>query len=306
MSLLSLRAEIIELLSYWKTAVATTLNAVVQATRLVDCIGQTFILAYKEETQLLEEWLIQAGCKCEVLRQVHQPEYRDYSRSYLCLLNHKAAWERALTSDQPTLIVEADFIPVKNFDRLPPPFDPEDDQLGIAWLYTCAPQVYNISDRGYAEGYSTSMVAYVITAESAKLLIELADGVAADPGPQAYTPWDSGIDYYLRDRGFMDYVPFRNYGEHGGVPNPEHQQNKLSKAHRADVLYGKLAFPPMYAAATGTAEPSVWFKSRAYARIKGLGRLLLGKYLRVPVWMGSSQKIDLLKFVVMRQLTLRL
>ncbi|MEM6425897.1 MAG: LPS biosynthesis glycosyltransferase [Cyanobacteria bacterium P01_H01_bin.119] len=277
------------------------------APRLVDCIGQTFILAYKENTQLLEKWLAQDGCSCEVLRQTHQPDYQDYSPSYLCLLNHKSAWERALTSDQPTLIVEADFVPVVNFDRLPTPFDPEDKNLGIAWLYTCAPQVYNINDRGYAEGYSTSMVAYVITAKSAAHLIDLAHSVTKEPGPKAYSAWDSGIDYYLRDRGFMNYVPFRNYGEHGGLPNLEHAQNKLSKVHRADVLYGRLAFPPMYAASTGKiVQKNVWLKGRAYARIKGFGRLLLGKYLRIPVWRNSSKKIKLLQFVLMRQLTLRL
>lgn len=264
---------------------------------LVDCIGQTFILAYQEQTEQLASFLSTTGCHAEVLRQVHRSEYKNYSRSYLCLLNHRKAWERALLSAQPTLIVEADFVPVANFAQLPPPYDPTDDQLGIAWLYTCAAQIYNITDQGYAQGYSTSMVAYVVTPQSAWRLIELAEWVQADPGPETYTPWDSGIDYYLRDRNFHNYVPWRNYGEHGGIPNPEHRQNNLSTTHRADVLYGPLAFTPPYGDV---------LKERAYGRVKGLGRLLLNKYLRGPVLRGSHQPMKLLTFAIGRQLTHRL
>ncbi|MEO0541806.1 MAG: LPS biosynthesis glycosyltransferase [Cyanobacteria bacterium P01_A01_bin.105] len=280
----------------------------VSAARLVDCIGQTLVLAYREDTKSLVATLTDAGCDCTVLRQAHQPEYQAFARSYLCLLNHRQAWEQALQSDQPTLIVEADFVPVANFGSLPPPFDnhdaqagaPQSGDLGIAWLYTCAPQIYNITDQGHAQGYSTAMVAYVVTVQSARLLLALADGIAADPGPTVYSPWDSGIEYYLRDRNLVNYVPWRNYGEHGGIPNPEHQQNRLSPTHRADVLYGPLAFEPAYGAA---ASP---FKVRAYARIKGLGRLLLNKYLRWPVLASSAQPLALLKFALGRQVTLRL
>lgn len=265
--------------------------------RLVDAIDQTCIVAYQENTQQLASFLGDAGCKVEVLRQVRRDHYQNYSRSYLCLLNHRKAWERALLSDKPTLIVEADFVPVKNLAQLPPPFDPTDRQLGIAWLYTCAAQIYNITDSGYGEGYSTAMVAYVVTKESAWKLIELAEQVRAEPGPETYTPWDSGIEYYLRDRNFHNYVPWRNYGEHGGIPNPEHRKNNLSTTHRADVLYGPLAFEPPY------GKP---LKQRVYGRVKGLGRLVLNKYLRGPVLQTSDHPMRLLKFAISRQLTLRL
>ncbi len=270
---------------------------------LIDCIAQTFIIAYKEPTEQLTATLSDYGCQCTVLRQVHQPGYETYSPSFLCLLNHRSAWELALRSEKPTLIVEADFVPVKNFAELPPPFNPADDKIGIAWLYTCAAQVYNVSDT-YAQGYSTSMVAYVVTAQSARLLIDLAAQVEKDPGPRAYSPWDSGIEYYLRDKNLHNYVPFRNYGEHGGLPNPEHGRNKLSKAHRADVLYGKLAFAPMYAEVGGQVNRWAWMKGRAYGRIKGFGRLLLLKYLRGEVVKKSAQGSDLVKWAIARQITL--
>ena len=274
---------------------------------LVDCIAQTFIIAYRESTEQLVATLTRAGCDCSVLRQVHQPGYETYSPSFLCLLNHRSAWELALRSEKPTLIVEADFAPVSNFAELPPPFDPADKDLGIAWLYTCAAQVYNLSEHKectYAQGYSTSMVAYIVTPRSARLLIELAAQVEKDPGPSAYSPWDSGIEYYLRDRHLHNYVPFRNYGEHGGLPNLEHQQNRLSKAHRADVLYGKLAFAPMYACENGKANRWQWLKGRAYGRIKGLGRLLLLKYLRAEVVRKSSQGSALIRWAIARHLIL--
>jgi hypothetical protein len=274
--------------------------------QLVDCIAQTFVIAYKESTEQLSEMLSNAGFDCRVLRQVHQPEYEGYSPSFLCLLNHRSAWELAARSHQPTLIVEADFVPVENFAKLPPPFDPEDADMGIAWLYTCAAQIYNVSDSvsgQYAQGYSTSMVAYVVNAKSAQQLIDLAAQIEQEPGPKAYSPWDSGIEYYLRDRGAHNYVPFRNYGEHGGLPNPEHGQNKLSKAHRADVLYGKLAFAPMYAQAHGQVNRWQWMKGRAYGRIKGFGRLLLMKYLRGEVIRNSSQGGRLVRWAIARQLT---
>ena len=274
---------------------------------LVDCIAQTFVIAYRESTEQLVATLTRAGCDCSVLRQVHQPGYETYSPSFLCLLNHRSAWELALRSEKPTLIVEADFVPVSNFATLPPPFDPTDAALGIAWLYTCAAQVYNLSQsRGctYAQGYSTSMVAYVVTPKSARLLIELAAQVEKDPGPSAYSPWDSGIEYYLRDRHLHNYVPFRNYGEHGGLPNLEHQQNKLSKAHRADVLYGQLAFAPMYACENGVVNRWRWIKGRVYGRVKGLGRLLLLKYLRGEVVRKSSQGAALIRWAIARHLTL--
>ncbi|MFK8184398.1 MAG: LPS biosynthesis glycosyltransferase [Phormidesmis sp.] len=290
-----------------------------EAGSLVADIGQTFVIAYREPTEQLTQTLSQFGLDSTVLRQVHQPGYETYSPSFLCLLNHRCAWEKAVASEQPTLIVEADFVPVQNFATLPPPYNPADPNLGIAWLYTCAPQVYNVvtTAKGrFAQGYSTSMVAYVVSAKSAQLLIELAEQVAQDPGPTAYSPWDSGIEYYLRDRGLRNYVPFRNYGEHGGAPNPEHKQNKLSKAHRADVLYGKLAFSPMYAQREQAAPSSTGmsrrhrmnridcWKGRAYGRIKGLGRLLLLKYLRGEVVKKSEQGGELVKWAITRQLTL--
>ena len=284
---------------------ARPVSRVQRSKRLVDHIGQSFIIACREDTTPLEQALKRSGLQCEVLRQAYRPEYAEYSRSFLCLLNHRHAWELASKAAKPTLIMEADFVPVTNFGELPVSFDPDKSNLGIAWLYTCAPQVYRIVKGGYATGYSTSMVAYVVSPSSARFLMQVADDVAQDPGPGAYTPWDSGLDYSLRDNGFVNYVPFRNYGEHGGIPNPEHRQNKLSVTHRADVLYGPLSFQPFYACQDGVGKPhfSKYLQGRCYGRVKGLGRLLLGKYLRVPVLTSAEQPLPLAWFALRRQLT---
>lgn len=276
--------------------------------RLVEAIDQILVIAHREDTTELETALQATKVKYQVLRQQHRPEYADYSRSYLCLLNHRQGWALASSATKPTLIVEADFVPVANFSRLPVPFDPEQTKLGIAWLYTCAPQVYRIVSGGYATGYSTSMVAYVMSPASAQFLMEVADAVGRDPGPYTYTPWDSGLDYSLRDSGFINYVPFRNYGEHGGVPNPEHRDNKLSTTHRADVLYGPLSFQPFYARQGETGKPRLkaYLQGRLYGRMKGLGRFLLGKYLRRPVLASAERPLPLAWFALRRHLTLRL
>lgn len=275
---------------------------------LQSCIEQTFILAYQEDTAQLEAALYRSAMAYTVLRQHHRDDFAGYSRSFLCLLNHRRAWEQASRSKRPTLVLEADYVPVVNFAQLPSPFAPEPDTLGIAWLYTCAPQVYRIVAGGYATGYSTSMVAYIVSPPSARFLIQIANQVAQDPGPYRYTSWDSHLEYALREQGFTNYVPFRNYGEHGGHPNPEHRAHNLSTAHRADVLYGPLSFWPLYACKDSTRSPNRWryWQGRLYGRIKGLGRVLLGKYLRPPVLASAERPLPLLWFACRRHLTFRL
>lgn len=288
------------------------MNAIVPATdktpnsnQLVAQIGRIFIIAYKEPTELLEKALVKEGFVCEVLRQQDDPETQNFSPSYRCLLNHRRAWEKTLSEPQPTLIVEADFVPVIGLSKLPLPFNPDRADVGISWLYTCAPQVYSVSEMGHAEGFSTSMVAYIITPHSAKYLIELSEQIRETIGPTNYSAWDSEIDSFLRAKKLKNYIPFRNYGEHGGKPNPEHRQNKLSATHRADVLYGKLAFLPLYASADNGGQLKL-LRVRLKARLKGIARLAIGKFLRLPVLRGSSYPARMLSFAIRRQLSIRL
>ncbi|MEB3342835.1 LPS biosynthesis glycosyltransferase [Okeania sp.] len=272
---------------------------------LIESVSSVFILAYKEDTTILEKTLQEQGFNYQLLRQKHQPEYKSYSPSYLTLLNHKKAWIKASEEQKPSLIIEADFVPVINFGLLPLPFNLKNHNVGIAWLYTCASQIYSVFNDNCAEGFSTSAVAYIITPEAALELIELANEVRLNFGSDNYSTWDSTIDEFLRKRNFQNFVPFKNYGEHGGLPNLEHSRFGLSKVHRADVLYDKLAFLPIYA---GVDQFQIWrlFKERFQARLKGILRLLIGKYLRLKVVKSSSFPLRLISFAILRQLSLRI
>ena len=269
--------------------------------RLVDQISRVFIIAYRESTVQLEAAFAREGLPCEVLRQEDNPDYQSYAAIYRCMLNHLRAWTFAAQQEKPTLIVEADFVPVVGLGQLPLPFNPEQPNVGISWLYTCAPLVYSLTRDGYAEGFSTGLVAYILTPQGAASLCGLVNQVTKEHGTGYYN-FDSDIEKYLRIRGFKNYIAFRNYGEHGGRSNPEHRRNGMSGIHRADVLCGKLAFCPDYA--IGWNRPILFLQARLKARIKGIGRLLAGRFLRWKIVRRSSSPDRLLQFALQRQLTI--
>ncbi|MGK7919988.1 MAG: hypothetical protein AB4080_08270 [Trichodesmium sp.] len=62
---------------------------------------------------------------------------------------------------------------------------------------------------------------------------------------------------------------------------------------------------PIYA---GVDKFQIWrlFRERLQARLKGILRLLIGKYLRLKVVRGSSFPLKLICFAVLRQLSLRI
>lgn len=268
--------------------------------RLVDCIQQVLIIAYRENTDELVDFFTRSNFTCQVIRQQDNPEYEKYSPSYRCLLNHDKAWQMAMLGDKPTIIIEADFVPVINFPHLPLPFPlDKKNEMGISWLYTCAPQIYSVSKENYAQGFSTSAVAYIVTPQSAKALLEIKEKIRLQHG-NSYSTWDSKIDEFLRNHRFKNFIPFRNYGEHGGLPNLEHVQNGLSKTHRADVLYGNLAFSPIYA---DHSYPKLLL-ARLQARIKGIGRLITGRFIRFSVLKNSSTPMRLIRFAFLRHFSL--
>jgi len=267
-------------------------------------VGKALILAHRESTDLLQTALTEAGFECEVLRQADKPEYQTYASIYRCLLNHSRAWEFAAQAQQPTLIVEADFVPVVGLGKLPLPFSPTQAKLGnvgMAWLYTCAPQLYSVTADGFAEGFSTALVAYILTPQGAKALQGFVAEITTRHGTGYYN-FDSEIDGFLRAQKLKNYIPFRNYGEHGGRANPEHRRNGMSGLHRADVLWHRLKFAPDYA-----EEPhsrlQLW-GARLQARLKGIARLAMGKYLRPKIVKGSKHPGRLIRFAIWRQLKL--
>lgn len=273
--------------------------------KLINSISKVFIIACKESTQQLEDFFLREGFQCEVIRQERKPEYEHYSRSYLCLLNHRNAWEKAAKETQFTLIIEADFVPVIGFANLPLPFNLYQSNVGVAWLYTCVPRLYEVSPDGYAEGWSTSAVAYIVNPKSANYLIELAEEIALKKGPTYYSAWDSNIDTFLRQRNLKNYIPWRDYGEHGGISNSEHAQHGLGAYHRADVLYGELAFMPFYSIAGKNAKLKLLL-ARLEARLRAIYRLFVGRYLKMQILQNSKEPFRLLIFSISRHFSLHL
>ncbi len=269
--------------------------------RLIDYTSTVLIIAHREDTSRLAASLEQEGFHCQVQRQAYRSEQAEFARSYLCFMNHVEAWKWVAEHQRPAVIVEADFVPVQRMGKLPLPFDPEQADVGIAWLYTCAAQVYDISPERHAQGYSSSLVAYIMTPRAVPSLLQLFEQISHNPGPCHYYPWDSDLDKALLAQGFRNYLPFRNYGEHGSDhPNPEHAAHQLGRTHRADVLYGPLAFKPDYAESEG------FWRTRLWGRIRGLVRLGMGRYTQPHVLRRAEVPFKILSFAMRRQFSLRL
>ena len=79
-------------------------------------------------------------------------------------------------------------------------------------------------------------------------------------------------------QGAEAYIPLSHYGEHGGLPNPEHARlGRLPRAgvHRADNLAKRLRFLPEYAEGSYVK----FFIERCKGRLLGWARLLSGRWV---------------------------
>jgi hypothetical protein len=132
----------------------------------------------------------------------------------------------------------------------------------------------------------------------ARLLIEFAETEVLTKDPNSYSGWDSELGFWLNARGTECFLPYRHYGEHGGLPNPEHEAANLRSSHRADLLAGPLAFLPTYA--RGSRMRFAWVRLRA--RGWGLVRLLAGRYLAWHDFARSPEKARLLRIALGRHL----
>lgn len=269
--------------------------------RLRDYIDKVYIVSNKLSTDKLKSEFIEQGFEVEELRQEFKPEYKKFSKIYLTFLNHKNAWGKASNNDKYSLIVEEDFVPINNFGQLLLPFDSNKENFGICWIYAVGPQIYSVSTYGYISGEASGLVAYIINSESATLLLKFAEEIRKKWDSKEYLPFDSEIKTFFLSRGKKNYLSYRNYGEHGGVINIEHKKNKIRRGgiHRADVLYGKLAFLPYYAKDNRIR----CYMIRLEARIYGIMRLLVGRYLRPKILFHSSTPFRLLKVAIGRQFT---
>ncbi len=254
------------------------------------CAG-VIIVAHKENTSLLRDAMTDQGLSVIEVRGPYSPEQERWSSAMKCFANHANAWRIVAAQEQPYIVVEADFVPVKGFGNLPVPCPPE--KLGdcLPYLYACGPQFWDLAG-SVARGHAGGLVALVIWPKVARLMLEyFAEQTLANPLGH-YVPFDAGIGYWLKDRGIETYIPRRHYGEHGGVANPEHAAAGLGRPHQADSLQATLAFLPLYAKGNRIR----FWKIRLRARGWGWLRLVTG---RIVAWhdFARSNRTRMARFV---------
>lgn len=262
------------------------------------CSG-VLIVTYKEDTRELRAALKADGFTAEEVKGPYTAEQLAYSAVMQALVNHANAWRIAAGRSRPTIVMEPDFVPVKGFGDLPVPVPPGKEADSLAYLYSVGPEIWDLAAPDIARARCGSVVAVVIPPTVAALLVEFFEEEVAANAAGNYRPWDSGMGYWLLARGVESYLPYRFYGEHGGLGNPEHARFGLGRNHRADTLQGPLAFLPIY------ARGSVWrlYQGRLRGRLWGVLRLLSGRFLRWnDLARAKGQRRALLRFAIGRLL----
>jgi hypothetical protein len=254
------------------------------------------IVAHKDDTAQLRMALRAEGFSVEEVRGPYTPEQMAYSAVMQALVNHANAWRIAAGRDLPTIIVEPDFVPVIGFGDLPVPVPSGEFDDSLAYLYSVGPEVWDLASADVARGRGGGVVALLIPPRVASLLLQFFDEELEANAAGKYRPWDSGMGYWLLERGIESYIPYRHYGEHGGIGNPEHAQFGLGRAHRADALHGRLAFLPTYAKGSAIR---LW-GTRIGARLWGALRLLCGRFLRWHDFRRSDDRSKMIRFAVGR------
>jgi hypothetical protein len=271
---------------------------------LADCIERAYILAYQENTYRLEKALREEGFTVLVRRPEYSQEEFKYSRVSKCLIGHKMIWEECRGKEGLFLIMEADFVPVRGMGRLPLPFDIRNKKSAFGHIYSSAQRIYELDNKKFARGHSSTMFAYVIGSEAAEVLIGFALNEFKKNDPTSYFPWDIYIRMYAQANGIFTYLPYRSYGEHGGFPNPEHKKAGINPIHRADVLYGRLHYLPLYARGSNTE----YFLCRIKAKLRAAIRLLAGRYIELATIKNKNisiqEKIRMISFGITRLLTI--
>lgn len=270
-----------------------------KAPKLSEVVSTAIIIAHREDTTQLRDALSLEGFACEEIRGPYSDEQSDYPSQIRCLINHSHAWRRITLRRGYTLVVEADFVPVKGLAQLPLPFIPNPRKKALAWLYSVGPVIYHVDQpSGAIYGHNAGTVAYVIEDKVAKDWLILFEQDMNRPSPWEYRAWEVYLPVKLRrERGVLCYIPYKMYGEHGGLSNPEHKRNDIRSWHEADCLAGALHFLPAYA----RNNRWIYYLHRLRGRGRGFYRFLRGKYFdNWPGWYCSRED-RLLRFRIALQ-----
>jgi hypothetical protein len=193
-------------------------------------------------------------------------------------MNHYEAWRRTAGSEGYMLICESDFVPCVDLGSLPT-FWPLQNPLAWGYLYQGSPRLLAlIGSEPFLRGHVTPLVAYVINGAVAEILIRFYHNELILHDPTHYWTFDAHLQWFAMGQGAEAYIPFRHYGDHGGLPNPEHAQlGGLSRsgAHRADNLANGLLFLPDYAKGSYVK----FFIERCKNRALGWARLVSGRWI---------------------------
>jgi hypothetical protein len=245
---------------------------------LRDVVTKSLIVCYKEDVGELEAQLKLAGLAPTALRGAYTPEEQQYPLHIRCFMNHRNAWQIAAATPGYTLICEADFVPCRRLGELPV-FWPLENPLAWGYLYQGSPRLLSlVGSMRFLRGHCAPTVSYVINQRVAEILLRFFDHEIREYGREKYFTFEAHLQWWVMGEGGEAYIPLRHYGEHGGLPNPEHAKSTMVRRagrHRADNLVGPLAFLPQYARGSWAA---FWLE-RANARVFGWARLLIGRWI---------------------------
>lgn len=245
-------------------------------TPLAKACSGVIVVAHTEDTSLLRRTLEEEGFAVAEVRGPYTEAQQRYSRSIRCLINHAHAWRTAAERGRPTVVVEADFVPIVGLGGMPLPFLEASPGTGrFGWLYSAGSTLYGIDKFGLPHGHGNTTVAYVLDRDAAVHLLGFFEREMQRPEVGAYRPWETYLGIYLRkERGVRNYFTSRQYGEHGGVANREHRLAGARAWHEADILAGRLAFLPPYA----RGSRARYRARRLRGWVRGLYRLVTLKF----------------------------
>jgi hypothetical protein len=248
--------------------------------KLAEVVTKTIVLAYRESTDRLTTALRAEGFEPEVQRANYSEEQLRYHSNFRCFMNHRDAWNVASSHNGWTMIMESDFVPCVGCGDFRFPV-PNPENLGRKWafLYTSSPRVFWEEDDRYYRGHHVCPVCYVVTPKVAELLLLCYDVITTKFGVGNYYPFDAYLNWTAIGRGAEAYLPLQSFGEHGGIPNPEHRREGVvarNGLHRADVLAAPLHFLPEYAG----GSKLVFYRQRFQSRLRSVVRLVTGRWIQ--------------------------
>jgi len=240
-----------------------------------ESVSQALIVACNEEIRPLRAALAAQGFAVEVIRRNYSPDELLMPRAMRALLNHSQAWQQVVDSEQPALVVEADFVPCQQLGSLAMPYASQVAEPKLAFLYAAGPVIYHADQHGGYYGHACATVAYLLEPEAARRWLDLLAEHRQQRGFYLYYPWEVEMFVDLRHRkGVRLYLTEKSYGEHGGEPNPEHNHQGFRGWHQADALAAPLEFLPSYARGSQVRYVLI----RARSRLRYAYKFARGKY----------------------------